>query len=129
MQELTTAIRAVESAVTRTPRTSERLSPVVQHRLRALRDAYLAHLTTSLDHDTISEADCHWLASRADVLRREQTKLAGEIDRVIDGCGPEASAESVRTQVLGLLSRISRSRRRENDLWYESVSLDLGGEQ
>ncbi|MDP9443766.1 MAG: hypothetical protein M3P83_05240 [Actinomycetota bacterium] len=132
MYQVAAAMRALETAITQHP-SAEGWSSLVADRVDSLRRAYICDLQQSqrgLDDrvDTTWDAT-PWLAGRAAMLRREQSSLVEELDRLRDGCATSLEPDALRRQVVATLTRLARCRQREADLFYESVDLDLGGEQ
>lgn len=128
MHELSAAMRSLERAVTGGPR-STTWSGVVGSRLRSLRGAYIEYLQRSMGSTNAAVEDNPWLSARLLMLRREQARVADEIDRLIEACTPDVDAGSLRQQVDTLLARLTRAREREVGLLYESVDMEIGGEQ
>jgi hypothetical protein len=128
MHEVTNAIRSVEHAVTAAPQ-SPSWRALVSNRLAGLRGAYIGYLEQSVVGTNAAVEDNPWLSARLIMLRRDQARVADEIDRLIDMCNDSAEVEVIRREVDALLGRIARSRQRERDLIYESVDMELGGEQ
>lgn len=128
MHELTTAVRAVELAIAGTSQPTS-WPALLHHRLDGLRGAYIGYLQHSMGGTSAAVEDNPWLSARLLVLRRDQARVADEIDRLIDACTPSVDVDSLRHQILALLARVARTRQREVDLLYKSVDLELGGEQ
>ena len=70
-----------------------------------------------------------WIYGRIQLLRRDQTRIVDELEALARMCMEAIDLEALRAQVQLALQRITRLRQRESDLIYESVDLDLGGEQ
>ncbi len=128
MHEVMTAIRSVERAITSAPH-SPGWRRLVGNRLTGLRGAYILYLEHSMGSSAATVDDSPWLSARTLRLRRDQAKIADELDRLIDSCSQHGDAEALRHQVVDLLGRVVRSRQREIGLIYESIDVDLGGEQ
>jgi len=128
VHEVTTAVRAVERALSSAPHAPAWAS-LVGRRLIRLRGAYIKYLERSMGGTTAAVQDNPWLSSHLLTLRRDQAKLADELDRLIEACTHASDVESLRQQVTAVLGRVARVREREVSLLYESVDLELGGEQ
>lgn len=128
MHEVMAAMRSVERAVTSAPQSASWPS-LVRNRLSGLRGAYIGYLQRSMGSTGAAVEDNPWLSARLIMLRRDQARVADEIDRLIDACKPGVDVESLRHQVVALLGRVTRARQREVGLLYESVDMELGGEQ
>lgn len=128
MHEVMAAMRSVERAVTSAPR-SAGWAALVSNRLSGLRGAYISYLEHSMGGTSAAVEDNPWLSARLIMLRREQARVADEIDRMIDACKPDVDVELMRHQVVALLGKVTRARQREVGMLYESVDMELGGEQ
>lgn len=127
MPNTTVAIRSLENALATAPQTSSWRSVIAQ-RVQGLRDAYLQEV----EHGPASEAvalDAPWIYGRLQLLRRDQIRIVEELERLARACVEAMDLETLRAQTRLTLQRITHLRQRENDLIYESVDLDLGGEQ
>jgi hypothetical protein len=128
VHEITNAVRSVERALASAPH-SPHWRSLVNNRLAELRGAYIGYLDSSVGGTAAAVDDNPWLTARLVKLRRDQARVADEIDCLIEDCNSCCDYESLRPKVQSLLQHISRSRRREVGLLYESVDMDLGGEQ
>lgn len=128
MHEVTTAMRAVERAISTGPQ-SPSWHNLVSNRLAGLRGAYIGYLEASMGGTKAAVDDNPWLSARLIMLRRDQARVADEIDRLIEACTSAADIEALRQQIVALLGRVARTRQREVGLLYESVDMELGGEQ
>ncbi len=128
MPNTTVAIRSLENALATAPQTSSSWRSVIAQRVQGLRDAYLQEV----EHGPASEAvalDAPWIYGRLQLLRRDQIRIVEELERLARACVEAMDLETLRAQTRLTLQRITHLRQRENDLIYESVDLDLGGEQ
>lgn len=128
MHEVTSAMRAIERALGSAPH-SPGWHRVVSHRLAGLRGAYIGYLEASMGGTSEAVEHNPSLSPRLRMLRREQARIADEIDRLVDACRHDADAETLRQQTVALLGRVARVRQREVGLLYESVDMELGGEE
>ena len=127
MPDLNIAIRSLEHALSTMP-TAGSWRALVANRVQALRDAYLQEVEHGPTSDTFA-LDAPWVCGRMQVLRREQSRIVEELESLARAPFEAMDLDTVRAQVQLALQRISRLRQRENDLIYESVDLDIGGEQ
>jgi hypothetical protein len=128
MPDITIAMRSLERAVATMPHTQGWRS-LVANRVRSLREAYLQEMELTSAPDAFALDASPWIHGRLRLLRRDQGRIADELEALARTCVEAMDMETLRAQVLAALQRISRLRQRENDLIYESVDLDLGGEQ
>ncbi|HEX2176050.1 MAG TPA: hypothetical protein VHG70_09070 [Nocardioidaceae bacterium] len=127
MPDISIAIRSLEHALSTMPQSSSWRS-LVANRVQGLRDAYLQEVERGPASDAFA-VDAPWLCGRMQVLRREQSRIVDELEALARASFEAMDMETLRAQVQLALQRIMRLRQRENDLIYESVDLDLGGEQ
>jgi hypothetical protein len=128
MPDMTIAIRSLERAVTTMPRTGNWQS-LVANRVQGLREAYLQEVECGPASAEFALEATPWIYGRLQLLRRDQTRIVDELEALGRMCMEAIDLEALRAQVQLALQRITRLRQRENDLIYESVDLDLGGEQ
>lgn len=73
------------------------------------------------------------LGARVDAQLAEHEGLLAEVDRLLGerdvGLEDDAAVAGHRAAVAGLLERVSRHRRRGNDLLHEAWDVDLGGSE
>lgn len=119
MTGLENAIIGLQQALD-TPRRHHMWRWLVRHRLAGVKEAL------TLEHSRVGDA---WLAARQVTLARERDQLLRKLTRI----GPEVleapDVESVRQELLRVIADLDRHRQRLNDLVYDTVSLELGGEQ
>lgn len=103
-----------------TPRRHNMWRWLVRHRLARVKEAL------TLEHSRVGDA---WLAARQVTLARERDQLLGKLT----GIGPQIleapDVEPVRQELRRLIADLDRHRQRLNDLVYDTVSLEFGGEQ
>lgn len=128
MHEVTTAMRAIERTLASAPRPPG-WHRVMSYRLTGLRGAYFGYLEASMGGTSEAVEHNPSLSPRLRMLRIEQARVADEIDRLIDACRRDADVETLRQQIFALLGRVTRVRQREVGLLYESVDMELGGEE
>lgn len=127
MHEITARMRAVERAVATSPGAPDWRGELAD-RIAELRAAFLADLGRSMRSAEATAASAPWLSTRLTMLRREQARIADDFDSLVEACA-ELDVETLRRHVFALLSRLARSRQLDVNLLYESVDIDLGGEQ
>ena len=133
MPDISVAIRSLEHALASMPPVpqvpqAQGWRSTLANRVQGLREAYLQEL----EHGPASEAfafDAPWICGRLQLLRRDQIRIIEELEALARACVEAMDLETLRAQAQLALQRIARLRQRENDLVYESVDLDLGGEQ
>jgi hypothetical protein len=128
MPDITIAMRSLERAVATMPQSGNWQS-LVAHRVHGLREAYLQEVECRPASDAFALESTPWIYGRLQLLRRDQTRIVDELEALTRMCMEAIDLEALRAQVQLALQRITRLRQRENDLIYESVDLDLGGEQ
>jgi hypothetical protein len=128
MPDTTIAIRSLERALAITPRTGSWRS-LVANRVQSLREAYLLEVECGPASDAFVLDTSPWIYGRLERLRRDQRRIVDELEALGRACVEAMDMETLRAQAMLALQRIVRLRQRENDLIYESVDLDLGGEQ
>jgi hypothetical protein len=128
VHEVTTAMRTIERALAAAPR-SPGWHRSLGERLKSLRGAYIRYLEASMGGTSDAVEHNPSLSPRLRMLRREQARIADEIDRLTEACERAVDVETLRQQVVALLGRIARIRQREVGLLYESVDMELGGEE
>jgi hypothetical protein len=128
MPDIVITIRSLEHAIATMPQTGNWRS-VLANRIQGLREAYLQEVECGHSSDAFALDSAPWLHGRLQLLRRDQSRIVEELEALTRACVEAIDMEALRVQVLLALQRISRARQRENDLIYESVDLDLGGEQ
>jgi len=103
-----------------TPRRHNMWRWLVRHRLARVKEAL------TLEHARVGDA---WLAARQVTLARERDQLLSKLTAI----GPQVleapDVEPVRQELRRLIADLDRHRQRLNDLVYDTVSLELGGEQ
>lgn len=127
MPDITIAMRSLERALATMPQSGNWRS-LVAHRVHGLREAYLQEVECG-PSDAFALESTPWIYGRLQLLRRDQTRIVDELEALARLCVEAIDIEALRAQVQLALQRITRLRQRENDLIYESVDLDLGGEQ
>lgn len=128
MPDIAIAMRSLERVVSTMP-DRENWRAMVAHQVRRLREAYAQEVEREPAAEALGLDSAPWLYGRLQLLRRDQLRIVEELDTLTRGCMDALDVESLRLQVQLALQRIARLRQRENDLIYESVDLDLGGEQ
>ncbi len=128
MPDITIAMRALERAVASRPQTEAWRSQVDSH-VQRLREAYAQEMECATGYDAFALDSTPWLHGRLQMLRREQCRILEDLESLHRVCVEAMDFETLRARVMATVQRITRVRQRENDLIYESVDLDLGGEQ
>lgn len=128
MSDIGIAMRSLEHAVGTTPQTRGWRS-LVANRVEGLRIAYLQEVERGFESHDLAIASTPWISGRLERLRRDQARIADELEMLARACVEALDIDILRAQVSAALQRIARLRQRETDLIYESVDLDLGGEQ
>ena len=103
-------------------------APRVHHTWRWLVRNRMATVKEALGHEH-SRAGEAWLAAREISLARERDALLRRLATLGALVLEAPDVEHVRAQLHRLLSDLEHHRQRLNDLVYDSVSLELGGEQ
>jgi hypothetical protein len=127
MPDTTIAIRSLQNALSVMPQSSNWRS-LIANQVESLREAYLQEVESGPASEAFA-LDAPWICGRLQMLRREQRRIVEELEALGRACVEAMDMETLRAQVQFALQRITRLRQRENDLLYESVDLDLGGEQ
>ena len=124
MPDITIAIRSLEHALAAKPKTSTWRS-LVAHRVQGLREAYLPEMELGPANDAfaLESAPCQQL------LHRDQERIVEELESLGRACMEIKDLDILHARAKLALQRIAHLRQRENDLLFESVDLDLGGEQ
>lgn len=128
MPDIAIAMRSLEHAIATMPQSGGWRSSVAGH-VQALRDAYLQEVERGPASDAFALDSAPWIYGRLQLLRRDQIRVVEELEALARACVEALDMEALRGQAQLALQRMSRVRQRENDLIYESVDLDLGGEQ
>lgn len=128
MPDTTVAIRSLEHALTTMPH-SRSWRRLIAHRVQGLREAYVQEVESAQASEMFELDAAPWIHGRLQILRRDQLRIVEELEMLTRACVEAMDRETLRTQVQLALKRLSHLRQRENDLVYESVDLDLGGEQ
>lgn len=128
MPDITIAMRSLERAVAAMPQAGN-WRTLVATRIHRLREAYLQEVECCYGTDAFALDTAPWVYGRLQLLRRDQSRIVEELETLARTCVEAIDMEALRAQVQLAMQRISRLRQRENDLIYESVDLDLGGEQ
>jgi hypothetical protein len=128
MPNTTVAIRSLENALATAPHTSSWRS-LVANRVQGLRDAYLQEVEHGPASDAVALDSAPWIYGRLQLLRRDQVRIVEELEQLARACVEAMDLDTLRARARLALQRITHLRQRENDLIYESVDLDLGGEQ
>jgi hypothetical protein len=92
----------------------------VRQRMAAVRDALIAET---------AQGGEGWFAAREGGLLRERTLLLHRLSALGPRILESADVEVVRTDLLRLLTEISRHLQRIHDLAYDEVELELGGSE
>lgn len=103
-----------------TPRRHNMWRWLVRHRMSSVKEAL------TLEHSRAGEA---WLAAREMTLARERDNLLRKLSTLGPSVLEDPDVEPVRLQLNRLVSDLEHHRQRLNDLIYDTVSLELGGEQ
>jgi hypothetical protein len=127
MPDTNIAIHSLENALASAPQMSTWRS-LIANRVQALREAYLQEVEHG-PSEVFALDSAPWLYGRMQLLRRDQVRIIEELDQLVRACVEAMDLETLRAQAMSALQHITRLRQRENDLIYESVDLDLGGEQ
>jgi hypothetical protein len=128
MPDITIAMRALERAIATMPQTGN-WRALVANRVTGLREAYVQEVECSPSSDAFALDSAPWIYGPLQLLRRDQLRIVDELEALTRACIEAIDMEALRIQLQLAMQRISRLRQRENDLIYESVDLDLGGEQ
>ena len=128
MPDITIAMRALEGAVASRPQT-EGWRTQVDGLVQRLREAYVQEMECGTGSEAFALDSTPWIYGRLQMLRREQSRILEELETLHRVCVEAMDFETLRARVLATMQRITHARQRENDLIYESVDLDLGGEQ
>jgi hypothetical protein len=132
MPDITSAMRALEHTLVTAPATGKQAPgswrSLVANRVQSLRDAYQHEIGCGPASDAFA-LDAPWICGRLQLLRRDQSRVMAELESLARTCVETVDVDVLRGQVQLALQRIKKLRQRENDLLYESVDLDLGGEQ
>lgn len=119
MTGLEHAIIGLEQAL-ETPRRHHMWRWLVRHRMAGVKEALLN------EHSRAGDA---WLAAREITLARERDNLLKKLASLGPLVLEALDVESVRHHLRRILSDLEHHRQRLNDLVYDTVSLELGGEQ
>jgi len=128
MPDITVAIRSLEHALSAKPTTSTWRS-VLASRVQGLREAYVQEMERGPGYDAFALDAAPWIHGRLQLLHRDQVRIVEELESLGRACMEAMDMEILHTRAKLALQRITHLRQRENDLLYESVDLDLGGEQ
>lgn len=119
MTGLEHAIIGLEHALD-TPRRHHMWRWLVRHRMAGVKESL------TFEHSRAGDA---WLAAREATLARERDNLLNRLTSLGPQVLDEPDIEPVRTQLKRLVCDLEHHRQRLNDLVYDTVSLELGGEQ
>ena len=128
MPDISIAIRSLEHALAAKPKTSSWPS-LVANRVQGLRDAYVQEMERGPAGDAFALDSAPWIHGRLQLLHRDQVRIVEELESLGRACVEVMDLEILHARAKLALQRIAHLRQRENDLIYESVDLDLGGEQ
>jgi hypothetical protein len=128
MPDITIAIRSLEHALASKSKTSTWRS-LVANRVQGLREAYLQEMERGSSYDGFALDSAPWIHGRLQLLHRDQVRITEELESLGRACMDVMDMEVLHARAKLALQRIAHLRQRENDLMYESVDLDLGGEQ
>jgi len=128
MPDTNIAIRSLENALDSAPQMSSWRS-LIANRVQSLREAYLQEVERGPASEAFALDSTPWLYGRLQLLRRDQVRIVEELEQLTRACMEAMDLETLRAHAALALQRITHVRQRENDLIYESVDLDLGGEQ
>ena len=128
MPDITIAIRSLEHALATKPKTTTWRS-LVANRVEGLREAYLQEMERGPVNDAFALDAAPWIHGRLQLLYRDQVRIVEELESLGRACLEIMDLEILHARAKLALQRIAHLRQRENDIIYESVDLDLGGEQ
>jgi hypothetical protein len=128
MPDITVAIRSLEHALASKHKTGTWRS-LVANRVQGLRDAYLQEMEGGPATDSLALDSAPWIHGRLQLLHRDQVRIVEELESLGRACLEMMDLEILHGRAKLALQRVAHLRQRENDLIYESVDLDLGGEQ
>jgi hypothetical protein len=128
MPDISIAIRSLEHALAVKPKSSTWRS-LVANRVHGLREAYLQEMELGPTQDAFALESAPWIHGRLQLLHRDQVRIVEELESLGRACMDVMDLEVLHARAKLALQRIAHLRQRENDLLYESVDLDLGGEQ
>lgn len=120
MQGLDAAVDSLATALKAPPRTSPFWRHVVRHHLDALTEALVQERSLTSDA---------WLSPRTFTLERERSQLLARLDALSLSVLDSAAVETLRHDLLRLVQDVSHHRQRVHDLYYDAVSLDVGGSE
>jgi hypothetical protein len=131
MPDISVAIRSLEHALATMPQRQHTNGwrSTVANRVQGLREAYLQEVEQGPASEEAFALDAPWICGRLQLLQRDQIRIVEELEALARMCVEAMDLDTLRAQVQLVLQRLVRLRQRENDLVYESVDLDLGGEQ
>ena len=92
----------------------------VRQRMTTVRDALIGES---------SDADDGWLAARGGSAFRERNALLGRLIELGPTVLESPDVEAIRLEIKRLLADINRHTQRLNDIAYDEVELELGGEE
>jgi hypothetical protein len=116
------ALRGLEQAIV-PPRPGVPLGNwrwALRQRLAAVRDALVDENPTASDG---------WLAARGGQAFRERGQLVARLAQLADAALVAPDPEALRQELRRLIGDIGRHMQRLNDLVYDAVELELGGEE
>jgi hypothetical protein len=128
MPDISVAMRALEHALAAKP-TSSTWRSLVANRVHGLHEAYVQEMERGSAPDAFALDTTPWIHGRLQLLQRDQVRIVEELESLGRACMEVMDIEILRARAKLALQRIAHLRQRENDLLYESVDLDLGGEQ
>ena len=70
-----------------------------------------------------------WLAARTRLSNRDRIQLQGRVSALATGVLDRLDADTILHEVKRLLGDLEHHVQREHDLFYDSVSLELGGSE
>jgi hypothetical protein len=128
MPDISVAMRALEHALAAKP-TSSTWRSLVANRVQGLHEAYVQEMERGSAPDAFALDTTPWIHGRLQLLQRDQVRIVEELESLGRACMEVMDMEILRARSKLALQRVAHLRQRENDLLYESVDLDLGGEQ
>lgn len=120
--EMVEALRGLEQAIV-PPRPGVPLGNwrwSLRQRLAAVRDALVDENPSAADG---------WLAARGGQAFRERGQLIARLTQLADAALVAPDPEALRQELRRLIGDIGRHVQRLNDLVYDAVELELGGEE
>jgi len=125
------AARTLERAIASPSQDVELWRKQVEHDLGGLRQALTEHIRiTEGDDGLLSQIldQAPRLAAAVDVILADHAELCEAVDAIQDILdGSREDVHEIRTQVIGVLSRLSAHRHRGADLVFDAYNVDIGG--